>query len=130
MGLGFKGNTGRFHSIGENASGLKKHFEFNSRTGYFGERGDSGRSSVRIIRSQDPVRIAEKFYDEAAYGGKEKRLSNGKGVMTVMKDGSVLTFRRVSTSDGSPAVDINISARSTDDGGIKTQKIHFERGMT
>lgn len=41
-----------------------------------------------------------------------------------MADGTVVTWREVSSSDGFPAVDINIK-KSTDSGGLKVQKIHF-----
>ena len=48
-----------------------------------------------------------------------------------MADGSIITFRPITksdnylaVSDNYLAVNINIS-RSTDSGGIKTQKIHF-----
>lgn len=42
-----------------------------------------------------------------------------------MKDGTVITYREVShSSNGSPAVDINISSVDSS-GNIKTQKIHF-----
>lgn len=34
-------------------------------------------------------------------------LGNGKGVYTKMKDGSILSYREVSSSDGSPAVEMN-----------------------
>lgn len=52
---------------------------------------------------------------------------NGKGHYTKMKDGSILSYREVSSSDGTPAVEINIK-KSTDHGGIKYQKIHFAKG--
>ena len=41
-----------------------------------------------------------------------------------MADGTVVTFREASRSDGSPAIDIN-AKESVDTGGIKRQKIHF-----
>ena len=41
-----------------------------------------------------------------------------------MADGTVITMRKVSHSDGTPAVDINIKP-STHTGGVKGQKIHF-----
>ena len=44
--------------------------------------------------------------------------------ITRMADGSVVTMRRVSHSDGTPVVDINIKP-SKDSGGVKGQKIHF-----
>ena len=54
-------------------------------------------------------------------------MANGKGHYTKMKDGSILSYREVSSSDGTPAVEINIK-KSTDHGGIKYQKIHFVKG--
>lgn len=56
--------------------------------------------------------------------GIEKNLDNGKGKITYMADGSIITFRPITKSVNYPAVNINIS-RSTDSGGIKTKKIHF-----
>jgi len=48
-----------------------------------------------------------------------------KGVITKMADGSIITFRPTTKSDNNPGVDINIE-KSTDNGGLKKQKIHFE----
>lgn len=125
MGTGFKGGSSHFHSIGENVPALRSRFDLNENTGYFGSPGRSSDKSIRNIGADDAVTVAMEFYDTAAYGGVEKNLPNGKGVYTEMRDGSVLTFRVASSSDGSPAVSINISSNSTDNGGIKTQKIHF-----
>ncbi len=41
-----------------------------------------------------------------------------------MADGSVISMRTTSYSDGSPAVQINIT-NSAHSGGVKEQKIHF-----
>ena len=46
-----------------------------------------------------------------------------KGCVAYMKDGAIVTVRKKSTSDGSPAVDINIKSP----GRVKTQKIHFTK---
>ena len=73
------------------------------------------------------MRPSGEFYDKAAHGGIEKEMSNGKGVYTKMKDGSILSFREVTSSEGSPAVEINIK-QSNDHGDIKYQKIHFVGG--
>lgn len=43
-----------------------------------------------------------------------------------MADGSIITFRPTTKSDDNPGVDINIS-KSINSGGIKQQKIHFEK---
>ena len=125
MGHGFKGDTGHHHTIGENLSNARSAYTYNDATGYFGNKGQSHSTSVRNIVSDDPVATAKDFYDRLTYGGIKKKLENGKGVITIVKDGSVLTFREVSSSDGTPAVDINITSSGDDTGGIKTQKIHF-----
>lgn len=124
MGLGYKGDTGHHHSITENLSSLRANYKYSN--GYFGDPGH-GRSFVREIKSEDPVTTAKDFYDKAAHGGIEKEMDNGKGVTTKMKDGSILSYREVSSSDGSPAVEINIK-HSNDHGDIKYQKIHFTKG--
>lgn len=44
-----------------------------------------------------------------------------------MHDGTDITFRTTSHSDGTPVVEINI-IRSTSSGGVRRQKIHFMKG--
>ena len=100
--------------------------EYKYQNGYFGDPGQ-GRDFVRNIKSDDPVKTAQDFYDKAAHGGIKKEMNNVKGVYTKIKDGSILSYREVSSSDGSPAVEINIK-QSTDHGDIKYQKIHFVKG--
>ncbi|SEQ30423.1 hypothetical protein SAMN02910289_01723 [Lachnospiraceae bacterium RM5] len=124
MGHGYKGDTGHHHSIRENLSSLISSYDYYN--GYFGEKGQ-GRNFVRNITSADPVKTAQDFYDKAAYGGIERPMANGKGHYTKMKDGAILSYREVSSSDGTPVVEINIK-KSTDHGGIKYQKIHFVKG--
>ncbi len=124
MGHGYKGDTGHHHSITENLPSLKQSYDYHN--GYFGEKSQ-GSARVRNIISDDPVKTAVDFYDKAAHGGIEHQMDNGKGVYTKMKDGSILSYREVSSSDGSPAVEINIK-KSTDHGDIKYQKIHFVKG--
>ena len=124
MGHGYKGDTGHHHSILENLPSLTSNYSFHN--GYFGNRGQ-GREFVRNISSADPLKSAQDFYYKAAHGGIERQMNNGRGVYTKMKDGSILSYRQISSSDGSPAVEINIK-ESTDHGDIKYQKIHFVRG--
>lgn len=85
------------------------------------------RDFVRNITSSEPANTAQDFYDKAAHGGIERTMSSGKGHYTKMKDGSILSYREVSSSDGTPAVEINIK-KSINPGGIKYQKIHFTKG--
>ena len=124
MGHGYKCDTGHHHSITENLGSLTAKYDYSN--GYFGEQG-KGRSFVRNISSDDPANTAKDFYDTAAHGGIEGAMYNGKGYVTKMKDGTILSYREVSSSDGSPTVEINIR-QSDDHGDIKYQKIHFVKG--
>ena len=88
--------------------------------------------SIRNIISEDPSAAAKEFYDSIAYGGIERNLTDkktgaNKGMVAKMADGSIITWREVSSSDGSPAVDINIE-RSSDNNVVQQQKIHFVKG--
>ena len=49
-------------------------------------------------------------------------LSNGKGTMTVLGDGTRIVHRLITSTPGSPAVEISISGSPL----IKDQKIHFK----
>lgn len=76
------------------------------------------------IHSKDQYKSAKLFYDKIAYGGIIiKHFPNG-GEITKMKDGSNITYRKVTSSINSPAIEINIR-RSIDPCGLKSLKIHF-----
>lgn len=124
----YKGRTDHHHSIKENLGNLRRKFDYHN--GFFGTQGNNNNKSVRHIASNDPTATAKEFYDTAAHGGIEQPIfaidGSVKGFKCDMADGSVITWRNVSSSDGSPAVDINIQ-KSNDAGGIKQQKIHFIR---
>ncbi len=126
MGLSYKGGADHYHSIGENVSSLSKDYPLSN--GFFGVKGNSNDNSIRHIVSSDPATTAKDFYDKAAHGGIEEDIldknGNIKGATTKMADGMVITWREVSSSDGSPAIDINIKY-SSNSSGIKGQKIHF-----
>ena len=130
MGTSYKGDSPTFRSIGENVNQTKKHFPFLN--GLFGNKGKSRDSYIRNIISNEPSATAKEFYDSIAYGGIEsylidKKTGEVKGMITKMADGSIITWRDISSSDGSPAVDINIE-RSSDNNIIQRQKIHFVKG--
>lgn len=86
-----------------------------------------GRDFVRNIQSEDPLATAKDFYNTAAHGGIERTMENGRGMYTKMQDGTILSFREKSASDGTPVVEINIK-KSNANGGVKYQKIHFIGG--
>ena len=128
MGTSYKGGSPSFRSISDNISALSKAFSYSN--GYFGVKGESGSNSrVRNIHTNTPVETAKKFYDKATYGGMESSIFNKRtgeiiGKKTKLADGSIISWRQRSSSDGSPAVDINIE-KSSNSGGVKQQKIHF-----
>ena len=119
---GFSGGTSLHHSLGDNLGLLTS--EFPLRNDFFGSKGQG--KGIRHIDSDDPITTARDFYMRATRGGIEKPLPNGRGVMTKLSDGTVITMRLISSSDGTPAVDINIS-KSVDSANVKQQKIHFIR---
>lgn len=119
----YKGNTKSYNSISDNLQKTKDLYSFNN--GYFGIIGKSGQKDIRQINCLDPINESKKFYDTLTNGGIEEIISNGKGLKTIMKDGSIITYRIITSTDCSPAVDINIK-NSNNTGGINRQKIHFE----
>ena len=123
MGTGqYKGKTVRYHSIGQNILITSNSYKYED--GYFGERSPSTGSRTRNIVSKDNSATAKDFYSKISLGGIEKVYSNGDRKITQMSDGTVITWRKTSVSDGTPVVEINIS-NSSNPGGIKRQKIHF-----
>ncbi|MBR3532754.1 MAG: hypothetical protein IKN80_02540 [Clostridiales bacterium] len=126
MGSEFKGGTDHYHSLSENIPSITSDYPLSN--GYFGTHGNSNDNKVRHIASDDPSATALDFYNKIAHGGKEEKLydsrGNVKGAITSLSDGTIITWRETSSSDGSPAIDINIY-RSNSSSGLKTQKIHF-----
>lgn len=109
-------------SLEDNLPGLTKLFPL-SPQGYFGVKGN-GRH-VRRIFSEDALRTAKVFFRLLTRGAGDARPISRTGIVVTLKDGTRVTYREISTSDGSPAVDINVSRRI---GQIATfQKIHFEK---
>lgn len=124
MGSYFKGGTNTYHSISDNIGHTAENYHYED--GYFGKKGKSTITSNREIDCDNPLNEANKFYNFIANGGIETTLENGKGLSTKLKDGTVITYREITSTLNSPAVEINIK-KSTDTGGIKKQKIHFEK---
>lgn len=119
---GYKDGASSFHGVCDNLDMLAGAFPL--REGYFGRATRPNNSRVRIIESESPLETAREFYTSISYGGIEESLPGSAGVRSTMADGTIITFREASCSDGSPAIDINVK-ESVDTGGIKRQKIHF-----
>lgn len=118
----YKGGTVKYHSLSDNLDNLTSNYAYSN--GYFGDKG-KGRTFTRNISSDSPEKTATEFYDTASYGGIENTYSKGK--YTKLSDGTILSYREISSSDGTPAVEINIR-KSSNSGGVKYQKIHFVKG--
>ena len=122
MGTTYKGNAAYYRSVGQNILPTASKYPY--RNGRFGENSPSTGNKTRNIASADPLGTAKDFYDRIAYGGKETIYDGGDRRITQMADGTIISWRKISSSDGSPVVEINIS-RSSHTGGLKKQKIHF-----
>ena len=122
MGTGYKGNSKYYRSIGQNILLASSGYHYEN--GRFGVNSPSTGQRTRNIASNNPLATAKDFYNKIAFGGKENISKNGNLNITRMADGSVITMRTTSHSDGTPVVEINIE-NSTHTGGIKEQKIHF-----
>lgn len=122
MGTGIHGGFGETQgaycqsSIANNANSMKSIYPL-TKSGYFGEKG----KNCRIISTDSPQATSIDFYNRLSKGGKTKPLKNGKGVMTVLGDGTRIVHRLITKTKGSPAVEITISGSPK----IKNQKIHF-----
>lgn len=119
MGTCYKGKSKYFRSIGQNILLASSTYHFAN--GYFGIK--SGHS-IRNIVSKNPLSTSIDFYEKISLGGIETISNGGKLRITRMADGTVITMRTTSHSDGTPAVQINIT-KSTHHSEIKQQKIHF-----
>ena len=121
MGTSYKGNSKYYRSVGQNILLSASKYGFSN--GYFGNNSKHGNDRTRNITALDNLVAAKDFYDKIAFGGKEQIVNESMNI-TRMADGTVITMRKTSHSDGTPVVDINIKP-STHTGGVKGQKIHF-----
>lgn len=105
------------HSFSDNLPGLQAEFpQFPNDMSWKSSKG----KRIAAIASDDPVATATRFAGLASTGyTSEARLPNG--YVRRLADGSSVTLRLTSSSDGSPAVDLNIVR----EGHIR--KIHFTR---
>ena len=69
------------------------------------------------------IKTLEDFFKKISKGGIKSKLTNGKGDRVDFADGTTITYRVITSTKGSKAVDIKVVSKS--EGGISTQKIHF-----
>ncbi len=107
------------HTLEDNLPIVEKQYPL-SKAGYFGEKG----KNVRVIQTKDPINTSQDFYNKIGKGGELLVLSNGKGTMTILSDGTRIVHRLITSTEGSPAVEITVSGCNR----VKNQKIHFVKG--
>ncbi len=122
MGVKYIGGAKHFRSIGQNLLAMKSSYGFEN--GYFGKNDGTSNNKVRTIITDNPDKTAKDFFNKISYGGVD--ISKNGVTMAQTHDGTIITFRLKTSSNGSPAVDINIDY-STHAAGIKRQKIHFAK---
>ena len=115
-----KTKKGAPRTFDQNVPYLKEIANLSSK-GYFGKKGSSVR--VRRIESEDPVSMFSEFFATATLGAIDSKI-DGKAVVRKMLCGTIVTGRITSSSDGSPAIDLNIVNSKY----AKSQKLHFVKG--
>ena len=106
-------------NIDENASKLVGKFAPNE-YGNFGKPG----KNTRIIESDDPVSDSALFYEQIGKGGEISKLPRENGTSTRLDDGTIITYRVITSTTDSPAVQINVRKVEANV-KINDQKIHF-----
>jgi hypothetical protein len=116
------GGTGGGYStspggLSSNVKSLAAKYPLDSE-GKFGQPGRG--KGTRHVLSNNPEGTGKEFFDKLSAGSKVKDLDKGKGKIGTFPDGSTVVYRPVSSSDGSPAMNLVIKGPSGLD-----YKIHF-----
>ena len=91
-------------SLESNAKAMASYYSY-ALNGYFGQKG----KNYRIISSNDSINTSIDFYKKIGKGGTTTDLPNGKGTKTILNDGTVIVHRIITSTKGSPAVEITVS---------------------
>lgn len=90
------------------------------KNGKFGNEG----KNCQVINTDTPIKTSNDFFNELTGGMDVEPLGNGKGWRAQSEDGTTITYRPVTSTPNSPAIDINTKKAKAPP--IKGQKIHFE----
>ena len=116
----YVGRKQQYRSLEDNVNNIKASYPLSD--GYFGVKVSSRR--IREIHSKNHEAVAKDFFNTIAKGGILDLKTIPGGVVSRLKDGVVVSYRKIISSLNSPAVKIRF--RSVDSKyGIKDQKIHF-----
>lgn len=116
----YVGRKQQYRSLEDNVSSIKSSYPLTD--GYFGTKGSARR--VREIHSKNHEAVAKDFFNKIARGGILDLKTLPGGVVSRLKDGSTISYRKVTSSPNSPAVEIRFRSAGSKY-GIKDQKIHF-----
>ena len=105
-------------NIQDNAKPLAQKYGL-TRGGYFGSKS----KNCRVIVTSTPKDTSISFYKQLGKGGRLIPLNNNKGTMTILDDGTRIVHRLITSTKGSPALEITISGSPL----VKDQKIHFTK---
>ena len=90
------------------------------KNGKFGKEG----KNCQVIITDTPKETSSDFFEKLTQGMNIESLDNGKGWKARSEDGTIITYRTLTSTPNSPAIDINIKKSSTPP--LRGQKIHFE----
>lgn len=116
----YVGKKQRFRSLDENIAFVITRYQLTD--GYFGVKGSS--FGVREIHARNHEEVAKDFFNKIAKGGILDLQTLKGGVISRLKDGTVISYRKITSSNNSPAVEIRFRKLGSKY-GIKDQKIHF-----
>lgn len=112
-----KSNASKDYSLYENSKELIKKYGLDE----FGRFGEEGKN-CRIIKSKTPLQEADGFFEAISRGARIEPLGdNPYGKVATLLDNSEVSFRTITKTPNSPAVEIIISNSEK----IAAQKIHF-----
>ena len=116
----YVGRKQQFRSLDQNVSSTVIVYPMTN--GYFGVKGSSW--GIREIHSRNHEATAKDFFNRIAKGGILDLQTIKGGVVSRLKDGSIVSYRKITSSNNSPAVEIRFRKLSSKY-GISDQKIHF-----
>ena len=116
----YVGRKQQFHSLDQNIESTISSYPLTN--GYFGIKGSS--FGIREIHSRNHEETAKDFFNKIAKGGILDLQTIKGGVVSRLKDGTVISYRKITSSNNSPAVEIRFRKLNSKY-GVNDQKIHF-----
>ena len=116
----YVGRKQQFRSLDQNIGSTISSYPLTN--GYFGTKGSS--FGIREIHSRNHEETAKDFFNKIAKGGILDLQTIKCGVVSRLKDGTVISYRKITSSNNSPAVEIRFRKLNSKY-GVNDQKIHF-----